>query len=117
MPQKLLHLVDVHPAAQHVRCEAVAQRVRRHAAPNSRVGCVALEDEPEALAGQPLAAAIDEQSRLVALANEPRSCEADVFSQLLHRLIEQGNLALTVALAQEADVGLLTVEVDVTHVE
>jgi len=84
--------MDVHAASQHVGGEAVAQGVRRHAADDVSFLRVALEDEPEALSGQALAATVDEQRRLVALTNEARAGEFDVLGNFLHRLIEQRDL-------------------------
>src|SRR5581483_3661585 len=101
--QQLLHLVDVHAPAQHVGREAVAQGVRGDAALDAGFAGVALEDEPEALAGQALAAAVDEEGAFIALTHQARASELDVLGDFLDRLLLQRYKALPVALAHELD--------------
>src|SRR5690242_3777132 len=95
--EELLHLAQAGAGAEHMRREAVAQSVRRHAPGKAGIAGVALEDEPEALAGQPLAAPVDEERRFLALADEARSRRLRVFADLLAGLLGEGELPLPVA--------------------
>src|SRR3989337_2639228 len=63
------HLLDVpqgHAATKHVGGEGVAQGVRGYVLAQVRGPGVALEDEPEALSGETLAAPVEEQRLLAA---------------------------------------------------
>src|SRR5215212_118921 len=76
--EHLLHGAEVAAAGQKVGGEAVAQRVRAHPAGEAGVAGVALDDLVEALAGQRTTAEVDEELRLVAVADELRSAAAQV---------------------------------------
>ena len=116
MAHQLLHVAQRRAAAQHVRGEGVAQRVRRHVVDAGFAGVV-LEHQPDALAGQPLAAAVDEERLLAAPPRHPRA-----------RLIEVGverrdgggvdrDQPLAAALAHAAHRGALVVQLDRVQVE
>jgi hypothetical protein len=85
--EELLDHADVHAAAQHVRREAVTQRVRRHSPEDARLVRITLEYQPETLAGQALAAAVHEQRRLITLPHQPWASESQVVRYFLRRLV------------------------------
>ena len=60
MPKQRLHRTNVGATVEHMRGEGVPQCVRRQVA-NAQVFGVALENEPEALARQALAAMVQKQ--------------------------------------------------------
>ena len=63
MTEHLLDVAQLVPVPQRMGGERMAQRVRRDVL-NSGLARIGLEDQPEALAGQPAAAVIDEQRGL-----------------------------------------------------
>ena len=64
MPKQLLHVAQVGSPLQGVGRERVSQRVRRNVA-DLRLLRVRLQDQPETLPGQPVAAVIQEERRFV----------------------------------------------------
>src|SRR5215218_4783142 len=104
--EHLLHGAQVAAAGEQVGGEAVAQRVRAHLARQAGVAGVALDDLVETLPGQRAAAEIDEQLRLVALADELRPAAAKVAVDRRDRLAAERNQPLLGALAASAQEAL-----------
>src|SRR3954468_1175092 len=78
VPEHLLQRAEVAASRQQVGRERVVQRVRAHLARQPRGGRVALDDLVEALAREAVAAVVDEQPRLVVVADQLRAAAAEV---------------------------------------
>src|SRR3954447_25081592 len=78
VPEHLLQRAEVAASRQQVGREGVAQRVRAHLARQPGGGRVALDDLVEALAREAVAAVVDEQPRLVVVADQLRAAAAEV---------------------------------------
>ena len=109
--EHLLHGAQVAAARQQVGGEAVAQRVRAHLAAEAGGAGVALDDLVEALAAERAAAEVDEQLRLVALADQLRPAAAQVGGDRRDRLAAERDEPLLRALAAGAQEALAQVEV------
>src|SRR6476646_5396835 len=109
--EHLLHGAKVAAAGEQVGGEAVAQRVRAHLAGEAGVARVALDDLVEPLAGQRPAAEVDEQLRLVAVADQLRPAAAQIAVDRRDRLPAERHQAFLRALAAGAEEALAQVDV------
>ena len=84
--QHLLQRAQVATAGEQVRGERVSQRVRTHSPREPSAAGVPLNDLVETLAREPAAASVQEHTRLLAQADEPRTPLVQVSAQRLDRL-------------------------------
>src|SRR4051794_25896080 len=94
-----------------MRREAVAQGVRAHLPGEAGGACVALNDLVEALAAQRAAAEVDEETRLVAFADQLWATAAQVGGDRRNRLATERHQPFLVALAAGAQEALVQVDV------
>ena len=99
MTKKFLDVAQGSAAPQHMGGEAVPQGVRRHGAIDVRLLGVLREDEPEALARQPLASPVDEEGALYLVLDQSRPTVIQVHHERPKGLLMDGNGALLCALA------------------
>src|SRR3954454_13655935 len=109
--EHLLDGAEVAAAGEQVGGEAVAQGMRAHLAGEAGVAGVALDDLVEPLAGQRAAAEVDEEPRLVAVADQLRAAAAQVAVDRGDRLPPQRHQPLLRALAASAQYPLAQIDV------
>src|SRR3954453_9543406 len=109
--EHLLHGTQVAAPRQQVGGEAVAQRVRAHAAGEAGRAGVALDDLVEALAAQRAAAEVDEELRLMTIADQLPATAAQVDADRRDRLAAERHDALLAALAAGSQEALVQIDV------
>src|SRR6188472_357652 len=108
------HLLDgaqVAATREQVGGEAVAQGVWAHLACQAGIAGVALDDFVEALATQRAAAEVDEELRLVAVADQLRPAAAEVTGDRRDRLAAERHQPFLAALAAGAQEALVQIDV------
>src|SRR3990172_9112370 len=117
MAQQLLDVSQRRATSQHMRREAVSQRVRRDRGAYLRLLGVALQYQPEALARETVPAAVQEEGRYPVVAQESRAAVLQVELKRLDGLLLEGKRALLGALACATNVGALWAQVQILHVQ